>query len=354
MKTSISEIQTFLRCRRQWDIGSHQRQNLTVKQGLPSKAFHIGSMVHRILELKAKDIKMSVINNILANDKRQLENDYRKLVGAGWSPEERQEIDDREELVLDMIANYFIHYGNESLGKDYEYKEAELTFQVRIPKTMNYLIGTIDGIAIHKRSGNVWLVEHKTFGQSAAKLEDLRMNYQMLAYCWAARSLLGYSVEGVIYDGLAKKVPGAPEILKSGKGLSKKWIITTAEHYRHEIYKYGFNEEDYEDILTRLEARDRSDDNGFFVRHKIRYSEDELNQFESEIVSITREMASKHVNIYPTVPWTGCWDCSFSELCTAIQTCADTQWILSEKFQQSKGWKTTRTVPVRSLVIEEQ
>ena len=354
MKTSISEIQNFLRCRRQWDIGSHQRQNLSPKQGLPSKAFHIGSMVHRILELKIKGIKQTIIDQILKNERKQLEQEYYQLVGAGWSTEEREEIEAREELVLSMIASYFIHYGDESLGKDYQYIEAELTFQVRIPKTMNWLIGTIDGVAVHKSSGKVWLVEHKTFGQSAAKLEDLRMNYQMLAYSWAARSLLGYPVEGIIYDGLAKKLPGTPELLKNGKGLSKKWIITTAEIYKQEIYKYGFAEEDYTDILARLEGRDRSEDNGFFVRHKIRYSEAELNQFESEIVDITREMASKHVNIYPSVPWTGCWDCSFQELCTAIQTCIDTKWILSEKYQQSSGWKTTRTTPIRSLVIEEQ
>lgn len=357
MKTSISKIQTFLRCRRKWDIESPNRQNLALKQAMPNEPFYIGNMVHRFLELKAKRTSMPFIDLALGHLRSQAEQNYRNIVGCGWSTVEQEEIESYEELVYSIMANYFDHYGDEHpLGADYEYLQAELTFQVRIPRTRNYLIGTIDGVAIHKPSGNIWLVEHKTFGQNPAKLEDLRMNYQMLAYSWAARSLLGYSTEGVIYDGIAKKIPGTPELLKNEKGLSKTWIITTASIYRAEIAKYGFDMADYTEILERLEAQDRSENNRFFVRYKIRYSEAELDQFESELVLITREMASKHIKIYPTSPWSGCSgvsNCSFRDLCTAIQTCADTTWLLQDKYQKNPGWKTTQTKPIRSLVIEE-
>ncbi len=354
METSISDIQKFTRCSRGWDLTSHNRQNLERKQAMPHMAFYVGSLVHRILEVQARLKARPPVDILIADSMYELEQEYRQLVGTGWSSIEREEIEKHSDLVKDMMERYFHTYGEiNPLPGNLEYVSAEVTFQVRIPGTYNYLKGTIDGIARNKKTGAIWIVEHKTYKDRSAKLEDLRINYQMLAYSYAAQKLLGYPVAGVIYDGLCKKSPKKPALLKSGNGLSKAWIATTGYTYRQAIAEHGFNEEDYTEILAKIDAHELREEGGFFTRHKLRYPQQQLDQFEDEIRIITRSMASKHVKIYPVVPWTGCWDCSVQDLCTGISTRSDISYLIENNYQQSQGYETTRKKAIRKLEIKE-
>lgn len=335
-----------------WNFSSPSKMNLTVKGSpIPYMAFHIGSLVHRILEEQIQVHRMPDIDALLADEEQQLEFEYISLVGAGWSQEERDMVAETRYLVKDVCTRYFEHYGAERpLGDEYRYLKAEVTFRVLIPRTWSYLRGTIDGIAVHEPTGQVWLVEHKTVSEGFAKLEHLLLDSQLQAYCWAARVLLGYRVEGIIYDGISKKLPKRPELLANGQ-LSRAQITTTAALYREAIQQYGLSEDDYLPTLLKLEAKERSPENGFFLRHKIRFADSTLDQFESDLVDIARAMQDVNVKLYPTPKWEGCWDCSFKDLCLATQNREDTTYLLQERYTQSKGWRTTRAKPVRRLKL---
>jgi hypothetical protein len=248
------------------------------------------------------------------------------------------------------MQHYFNYYGSSRpLGKDMEYIVAEVTFRVPIPGTKNYFRGTIDGIAKHIPTGDIYIVEHKTYAKEPAQLLKLQTDPQIISYVWAAEALLGQPIAGVVYDGIAKRVPAIPNINTDGS-LSKAWILTTAETYYAAVKALGLEVDPYVDLLNRLHERDKSDNNAFFRRHKVRYSRASIESQVADLAAISREMASKHLVCYPTFPWTGCFDCNFRDLCEAMQKRGKLDSIIRNRYQPAKGWKTTRTEePVTDL-----
>jgi PD-(D/E)XK nuclease superfamily protein len=335
-----------------WNFGSPNRRNLTKDSGMPPMYFHVGSLMHKVLEEQIRVGGVPMITQIIEDAELELEQVYRETVGTGWSTEERNLVQESGNTVLAMATRYFEHWGGvQPLGPEYEYQCAEVTFKVPIPDTDNFFRGTIDGIAVHVPSQQVWIVEHKTIGDYPPKLEDLQVNYQMIGYSWAARELLGYPVAGVIYDGISKKIPRKPDLLKDGKGLSKQWITTTEDIYMDAIREHGFNPTDYIDILDKLRIRDKSVDNAFFIRHTVRYSERALDIFETELAAISRDMANEDLPLVPNFVWQGCYDCGFRDLCTATQLGEDVEWIVNNRYRISPGWRSTKAVPISKLVI---
>lgn len=318
-------------------------------------SFHIGTLVHAILEDQARHGGEPEIEAMISVAEDQLESQYRSVVGAGWSDVERVVVQESRLLVTGMMDRYFQRWGtSHPLGEHFRYVHAELTFRIPIPGTENHLRGTIDGVAVDDLAQQVWLVEHKTFGDYPAKLEDLQVNYQLLAYCWAAWQLLGYPVAGIIYDGISKKVPHMPDIVERGKRVSRQWITTTGDMYREAIRSVGGDVLDpyYADILAKLDARDESREGGFFIRHRLRFTREALRQFESELVAIAEMMSDTDVKIIPNFIWQGCYDCGFRDLCTATQLREDVEWIVQERYQSSIGWRTIRAEPVDKLVLD--
>lgn len=306
MDVSISEVRQYLRCRRQWDFESPNRRFLVPKRAMPHLAFHIGSLAHKILEEQIFLGEVPDMKKLVAAAEVDLEQEYRKVVGVGWSTSEAEKVQESSQLVISMMTNYFEYYHPKfPLGPEIDYECAEVTFRVPIPGTEHHLRGTIDGIAKHKKTGQYWLVEHKTVSTYFPKMEDLQVNYQLLAYSWAFWKLTDVAPAGVIYDGISKKV-----------------------------YKRK------EPTLSEL-----------FARYNIRFSKAALMQFENELALVSREMSNQEQNILPNFLWQGCWDCNVRDLCTATQLREDVDWIIAEKYRRSDGWKTTNVDPLEKLKL---
>lgn len=343
MKFSVSEIQQYQRCRRAWNYQSPNRRSL-VRIGSPALALQVGSAFHSALAASANGKNpMEAVDEYIVEQKQKTVVAYREQIGTEPSDFEMETFDVAAVQARGLVDRYFRKYGTDSpLGEDYEYVIKEQTFSVGIPGTRNTLIGTFDGIALHKPSGTYWLVEHKTY--KVAPTEDkLSTDWQICCYMWAAERLFGLPLAGALYDGIRKKEPTVPELLQSGK-MSKKWIVTTGDTYRMALDSAGLDHADYLEILERLDAQDSLPVNEFFTRYKVRIPKAALEQTENTLRSITREMASKTTPIIPNFTWLGCFDCFVRDLCVSETNGEDTEWLIQNTFVKSKGYATFEKV----------
>lgn len=302
----------------------------------PHIALHVGSVVHQVLEAQVSLSRRPDIMAVIDKTEEELEENYRSIVGVGWSNSERALLVESRELAYGMMTHYFSHYGDVNpLGTDLRYLHAELTFEVPIPDTPHTLRGTIDGVA-QDGQGDIYLVEHKTTSMGFPNEVDLQTGRQLQAYVWAARYILDEPVAGIIYDGIAKKVPAVPSVT-SRHELSRAPISTTPEIYRQAIKALDFDEADYKDILDKLSAKDP-----FFKRYTIRFTKKALDLFSEQLKQIVTDMANPDLALYPNRQWQGCWDCRYQELCTAQQLGEDTELLRELKYRKEESKAPSR------------
>jgi hypothetical protein len=197
--------------------------------------------------------------------------------------EQLSELYDSGDLGVAMLQGYQNWAYMADRGSDIGFRKAlrtEAEFSVPIPDINSepfifqdgncqdyevWLGGRFD-MLVEDWSGRIWIMDHKT-SKNKLNSDILPLDDQLTLYLWAAREILGEPIEGCFYNVLRKKVPSVPEVLKSGKGLSKnKAIDTTYSVYVEAIKDNGFSIADYIEILDLL--KNKSD--GFFERVKSR------------------------------------------------------------------------------------
>ena len=329
MEISVSDFRSFLRCRRQWDLSSPNRQSL--KRPMTHKPyFLVGSIVHAGLEQMAMGIwEPDNLDGIVNGFINELEEQYIKIIGVPYSAAEREQFDSPREQARGMLENYMDHYegntkrdvgkGEGTLGANYEFIHVELPFSLPIPGTggNGVLRGMIDGLAVNVNSEQVWLVENKTY-QRQTNLDNLMLDDQFRVYLWVYKQLTGKDARGIIYNGLYKKVPGKPKVLKSGK-MSTAAIDTTVRVYTEELLNNGLLVDDYEEHLAELARKEAStSENPFFKRHFIALSDKSLKETEWLLQVMHSEMSQESLLIYPNRPFSGCNDCSVRTICDAM------------------------------------
>lgn len=145
--------------------------------------------------------------------------------------------------------------------------------------------GAIDLIVRERATGDLWFMEHKTTVASdlTKYLHKLHWDPQIRGYAWIAQQPVVESdiepmrLKGVIYNVARKKVPREPELLKSGKALSKSACDTTREVFMSAIIKHGLNPDDYADQLEKLKGK------SFFARERYVFTDPELDAFAVDV-----------------------------------------------------------------------
>lgn len=329
---TVNEINSFLRCRRAWDITSHNRQGLS-RKGMPAPALHTGSCVHYALAKQADGgDPEAAVHEFFRDSVERLQDLYERQVGAPMSDDELYLLDDQRMLVLRMIRAYFERYGTENPIKPYTLLAPEVTFCVPLVADYDvYLIGTMDAVTLD-RDRNPVPLERKTYSRKP-KRENWRFNHQMYGYAAALQILTGRRVPYGLYDGLRKTAPTVPQILKSGK-VSKKWIDTTFDTYITVVRQAhgGKVPLEYYDILKRLKDRDRSPDNAFFTRFRVPISQVALRRWWEDAKAVAME-AAHYPRIYPNFEWQGCPMCKVKSLCHSIQAGENTNWLLANEYE---------------------
>ena len=316
---TVSEIQSFRRCQRAWDFTSANRQSLS-RRGMPIPALNIGGAAHYALARHwAGHNWLEAVNEHYAATRDRVEADYREQVGTGLSSDELRILSDERMEVQRLLEAYFARYGNEWPTKPYRIVAAEVTFAVPLVPDQNiWLMGTIDRIFAHDSAPTVPIPgEIKTY-KTTPKLESWRFNFQSYMYGAALAILLNVMPPVFLYDGLRKKGPTEPQILKSGK-VSKKWIDTTYDEYIRAVRSAhrGHVPEEYRDMLQRLLARDQSPRNAFTTRFRVPLLKSAMSQYWDQAQITARQMRFIYDNITANKDWQGCPMCRVKDLCDA-------------------------------------
>jgi hypothetical protein len=316
---TVNEINSYLRCRRAWDITSANRKSLQ-RKGTPAPALHIGAAFHYVVAKHLVDGQdpEEACREFFALSNEKYDQDYFAMVGTLPSNQERQIRTDQMLMVLQLIKTYFGRFGYENSIKPYAHIASELTF--RVPLVSDYdiwLIGTIDQVVLDP-DGNPVPLERKTYSRRPDK-KNWRFNHQIYGYACALSILTGHPVNYALYDGIRKKEPTIPQILKNGS-VSRKWIDTSYDIYREVVLATYDGEvpNEYLDILNRFRARDHSPENAFTTRFRVPIFRRAMQNWWNQARVVAME-AAHQPRIIPNFEWQGCPMCRVKDLCYAIQ-----------------------------------
>lgn len=335
---SVTDRQTYKRCRRKWDFSSNARQNLT-KIGPGHTALELGGLIHRalagwLLEPKT-NLKLHFLNE---TNKRieEIKEAYLRTVGAEISEEELGIVYDFVTLGSAMCENYQeVH--KSPIPSNMRFAAAEQEIVIPIPGTehycekcvsynrqynlinimtdewvnssnkdctdcggtgtvYHYLSMTLDGL-LQDTEDRLYVLERKTYDQRP-KMIDLDMADQFTGYTWGvsqiadAIGLNGAKVVGIAYDGLWKRAK-PPRAVK-GKQL----------------------------ILEDL-----------FIRRIIPKTLEQINEWGRLLTLEINEMANDPP-IYTNIPWNGCWDCTFIDPCNMMMRGEDPSGLIKQQYTQ--------------------
>lgn len=380
----ITDVKTFLQCRRRWAWSSNVRMNL--QPNVTPIFYAVGKAVHEGLAhmYETGELAEDVFTRTLDDERK----DFEKITGPLWE-EEQTKYDEARVLGVGMMANYRKTVRDEGLDDDWEPVATEMSFSVPIltengtPSSRVYLAGRFDGIFRRKSTGELWLREYKT----SAREPDARwleMDYQPVIYSWAAQQILGQPIAGIHYRFLMKRVPERPHKLKNGtfsRAINSSLHTTyVAYHEALEIEakeradrRYGatydesglllgFNpdpavtkvtdatqlqakheahrqkqlinlEDEYRDILEQLAQRDSSE---FIKEFEVRKTQAEIKQAAVDLWTISLEMVRDTTNIYPAPDWLKCTFCPFRSPCKVMNAGGDPDLILINEYRSRK------------------
>lgn len=321
MRISVTERQTYKRCRRKWDYQSYNRQSLSPVLNAP--ALDLGTLVHSVLADWTAEPHLDPIPLYQTQSQEYFQNLialYTERIGCTPSMVELQPTLEAITLGLSMITNYKAQW-HTPLPPGFSLVQNELSLVQSVPGTehcacaeqaakLNIVISrlgtcgtpgvcedgdcerdecfcgsscscvalhelecTFDGIAADDR-GDLYIIERKTFSRTPS-IDELDNNDQFLAYQWAATQAFSQNIVGVAYDGLLKK--------KAPSGVHS--------------------------TLDKL-----------FLRRVLLRNQAELAEFGQQLVGELNEMANPATPIYKTVPPVqGCqrWECQYMDLCHA-------------------------------------
>lgn len=323
---SVTEIETFKRCRLQWDFSSLNRQSLAPVTHAPALA--LGSLIHETLAQWRSRPSADPTILYKANSRVEWEDmreAYKQHVGCYPSDEETQRTKDALTMGASMIANYAEVY--KTPLPDYLHLVAnEQTFVVPVPGTehctlpshkclcmlcdpypaseecdcpieLHHLEGTLDAL-VADDTDRPFPYECKSYSRKPT-VTLIRRAFQFTSYMWILHHPdVNMPALSMLYDGLYKKATEA-----RGKQLQDNFLRVLTPRTPHEIEYHG-----------------------------------------KQLASVMLEMGNPHY-IDGHVPYLqgGCWDCSFEPLHQALEQGTDTDYVLANYVRNDhKVWHRNR------------
>jgi hypothetical protein len=342
---SFSDIDSFLRCRTQWDIKSANRQSIRHKT-TPKLYLTLGTAVHRALEANARgEDYLAAVEAYTAAERQAKIDAYVEEYGFQPWGTELKEFDETADLARGLASQYFDHYGCDSPLSDQglEYVGIEVPFKIDITELIGwnisrpgqkvYFVGTLDALSVNEFD-DLFIVENKTYSTKPDS-EMVQWHFQSQGYAVALRWLTGMPVAGGLYNGIAKKLIAEPKVLKNGLLSTDKRQATTLGRYLAAIAANGEVADDprFGDILQHLRQLDSNGDTRFFYREKFFFTDEQLEAWEADFLHIVVEMLD-NPRIYRTIPFKGCGDCWFSDLCHTKHSGGDVDYLMEKRYTQ--------------------
>lgn len=314
---SVSELNSFLRCRRAWDLTSTSRQSLRHKV-TPRLFFTVGNAVHEAIDAQARgDDCIEAFEAYVEKERHERTQAYIEAHGTQPWENEFTSFNESVELSRSLVHQYFDHYGWENPLQELglEYVATEVPFRVPLSDDVD-LVGTFDGIAVDiETRENFYLVENKTRA-GKPKVDQIRRENQFIGYNWAFMQLTDKAPAGTIYNCILKNVISSPRVLKSGGLSTDKTARVTLRSFTEALLDGGHDPVKYLDYLNFLEERERQGDERFFIRSQFNYTPLQLHTwFASALAPAVQDIFDPNLRVYPN--YTQCDNCLVSDLCVA-------------------------------------
>lgn len=342
MNISVSEINSYLKCRRAWDLTSSSRQSLRHKV-TPKMFFVVGNGVHEAIDAQASgDDPLEFFEEYVSRERADRKAYYEEAVGSTPWQSEMEEFESSVNLARSLVDQYFSHYGSENPLEEQglKYVATEIPFSIPLGQYGGPdvdFVGTFDGIATDLATETkFWLVENKTYDRKP-DLQAAQRGNQYVGYNWAFRALTGLSAAGTLFNGVAKQLIDTPTVLKSGELSQNKQAKVTLKTFLKAIQDGGRDPVKYYDYLAFLEERERLGDDRFFHREIFTYPNIQLdNWFNNTLRPIAWELGEEPYTgvspqIYPN--YTSCRGCLVADLCTAMDLDEDVEAIKRQRYE---------------------
>jgi hypothetical protein len=352
----ITDLESFVSCRRRWDFASQLRRGL--ERAALSPPLFTGQGVHVGLDAYYKfgqDWKASIktFRGWVETRAREIE----KFSGPLWE-QEQETIDETRTLGSMML----LHYGlwAPKRDADYEIVATEQRFNVPIPVPLEEHIGTpwkvkrqrgmwhapgvgiadgrmsfagrLDGIIRRKSDGALYVLEFKT-ARSLSNTAWIYRGIQGTAYVWAARVLFG-DVRGIVYRVLRKAIPEPPATLsnplpdgrpkfsqaknqKTSFQFLKWWFERHANKTDGVDARQLFHEN--ERLLRAFHARETADGNEYFEERLVHKTEAQMANVMRAVYYEGERMIDPRTAIYARGGWSNCNICPFQDPCGLME-----------------------------------
>lgn len=245
-------------------------------------------------------------------------------------------LEDVRQLAEAVTARYIDHY--RAVADQWEVLAVEEELRMRVPTTAGNLSQSrlhikLDLVAVDKATNTLLVVDHKVTSRTFQEFANtLVLDPQANEYLWGVTN--AHRRDGVIkvaacFNLIRSKLPTVPHVLKKG-GLSRaKDIDTTQDVYLAAINEYGYDPDDYAEILDYLAIASKP----FFHREVIDRTPEELDAIGRELYYTAMDIRRGKVFRNGTSDCS--WDCDYRELCIIEAKGGDGDYYRKANFNRS-------------------
>lgn len=312
---SVSQLQTFLSCRKKWEYNYIER----LKPRVDRSYLTIGKLCHKGMQTAMQRLWCCEgWNAAMSSGVGAIREEWTEFMNE--TPLLNEEICDMEQMFSDAVA-VFRQAFEEFEPWKYEvvtlYKDRkpipalELHFLIPCSPTKG-LHGYIDAILREKETGSIWCVDYK-FRKSLSPDEEEAFNIQNAVYTYACRKM-GIDITGTMTWQHLNTPAADPQVLKDGR-ISRAKIKTTWAHYAAFCQDHGQDLRDYEDMIEKLEDIE-------WFRATLEYRNEKTieNMWNNCVIPVAKEIKKAHGkkadNFRSLYPW-NCKMCQYISLCQA-------------------------------------
>jgi hypothetical protein len=261
----------FRNCRKACDW--RYFQELVPLEKAPSLMF--GSVIHQCLELWHKKRSLELVFDHI--DRTYLNRAADGAEKADWH------------LARAMMAGYAKTYPEENfevVALEQEFSGPIINPETGAESRSFVLSGKIDGIV--RMNNSYYLLEHKTASQiNAGYLDRLWTDFQIILYSWYAEKYLGYKIDGVIYNILAKAKLKQSQGETEAEFEERRNALIAKSKTGRSSAKRKMPEAD-EDFQWRL--TEKYSDPQMFHREMLFISRDQFKELQAELWELSQAM----------------------------------------------------------------
>lgn len=317
---SQSKVNTWRRCRRAY----HNKFVRMLRKKKISRPFMFGRIVHEMIEAHAEGDDP---NEVLG----RIELDNKKLFAK-----EIEMYGNIVEDIRDIMADYFVHWGDELVYMRKGGRSSEHEFRIELAPGL-WFTGKIDGVGKAKRLR--WVVEHKSFNRMPSE-DDRWRSVQASVYVKALEIMGWPTIDGVLWDYVSSKPPQVPTALLKDGTYSLAKISTVPSRLKRWIQEEGLKKSAYKKLLDEAVANRRS----YFIRVYSPLRPTVVETVWADFVDTALEIQQYHGKKKDQSIGRHCSWCDFRMLCSAEANGSDVDFVIKREYTTEPEKRTSDAV----------